>query len=74
MTLQARNDNPKCSGQSDAGSHVCADRVRCGRYLRPEGDRQVWSDFWKAGAGCLNYESVPAAYHLTEDEPSKTEW
>lgn len=73
MTLTAINDKSKCAGESEAGSNVCADRARCGRYLRPEGDRQTWDDFWKAGRDCPQYEIVDSRFHLT-DEPAKLEW
>lgn len=66
MTLSAINDKSKCAGESDAGSNVCADRARCGRYLRPEGDRQTWDDFWKAGRDCQWYEIVPASNHQSD--------
>jgi hypothetical protein len=74
MTLQAINDQSKCAGQSSAGSHICADRNRCGRYLRPGGDRQVHSDFWKAGRDCQHYESVPSEHHIVDEQPAKLEW
>lgn len=66
MKLNAVNDKAKCAGQSEAGSHVCADRGRCGRYLRPAGDYQTHGDFWKAGDACQHYEIVPAQYHIKE--------
>lgn len=72
--LRPINDKAKCAGQSEAGSHVCADRGRCGRYLRPTGDRQLHADFWKAGEECQHYEIVPSEYHLTETEPARLEW
>lgn len=59
--LSARNDRAKCTGEG------CADRVRCGRFLRPAGEHQAYDDFWKAGDKCQSYESVPAEYHETED-------
>lgn len=66
MTLHPINDKAKCAGQSEAGSHVCADRGRCGRYLRPTGDMQWWSEFWKACESCQHYETVPSEYHIVE--------
>lgn len=74
--LQAKNDISKCAGQDNTGNNICADRNRCGRYLRPEGDRQTWENFWKAGRDCLQYESVPSVHHITDDieEPPRVEW
>lgn len=74
--LKARNDESKCAGQDNTGNNVCADRNRCGRYLRPAGDRQAWNDFWKAGALCQHYEIVPDQYHIDDDaeEPAKVGW
>jgi hypothetical protein len=66
MKLNPINDKAKCAGQSEAGSHVCADRGRCGRYLRPTGDYQTWEAFWKAGDACQKYEIVPGEYHIVE--------
>lgn len=70
----AINDKAKCEGQSEAGSHVCADCGRCGRYLRPSGDYQVYADFWKAGEECQHYEIVSAEHHISEDEPARVGW
>lgn len=64
--LQAINDRAKCAGQDKTGNNVCSDRERCGRYVRPDGDRQQYSDFWKAGRECQWYESIVAF-----DEPSR---
>lgn len=63
MTLSAINDKAKCAGQDNTGNHVCSDRNRCGRYLRPAGDRQWWSEFWRAGDSCQSYEIVPVEFH-----------
>lgn len=56
--MKAENDKAKCAGQDNTGNNVCRDRERCGRYVRPAGDYQVWSDFWKAGIDCHHYESI----------------
>lgn len=74
--LQPQNQESKCAGQDNTGNSVCADRNRCGRYLRPDGERQVYSDFWKAGDSCQHYESVPAQYHVQDEveEPAKVGW
>lgn len=61
--LAARNDLAKCAGQDETGNNVCGDRERCGRYLRPDGDRQAWGNFWKAGKDCQWYEIVPEKFH-----------
>lgn len=58
MKLEVNNDKAKCMGMDNTGNNVCRDRERCGRYMRPEGDRQVWADFWKAGIDCQHYESI----------------
>ena len=55
---QANNDHAKCKGESPDGNHVCAYREVCARYVRPDGDRQVYADFWKAEEECPHYESV----------------
>lgn len=65
--LAAINDKAKCAGQAPDGSQVCSDRGRCGRFLRPGGEYQVYYDFWKSGDSCQNYESVSAEHHQTED-------
>lgn len=72
--LQARNDKAKCQGQAPDGSQVCSDRGRCGRFLRPDGDRQAWGNYWKAGNDCQWYEIVPTEYHASAEEPAKVEW
>lgn len=66
--LKSKNDVAKCAGQDNTGNNVCADRNRCGRFLRPEGDRQIYESYWKAGRDCMKYESVPREYHI-EDQP-----
>lgn len=72
--LKAMNDKGKCEGQDSTGNSRCSDRERCGRYLRPTGDRQAWGNFWKAGKDCQWYEIVPAEYHAAAEEPAKVEW
>lgn len=54
MELKAINDKAKCEGI------MCDSKNRCGRYLRQTGDRQVWSEFWRAGDRCQFYETVPS--------------
>lgn len=67
--LQAINDKAKCAGQDNTGNNVCSDRERCGRYMRPSGDLQWWSEFWRAGKDCQHYESI-----VVFEEPNKLEW
>ena len=52
------NDKAKCHGQAPNGTQVCGYRDQCARYVRPEGDRQAWADFWKAQGDCPQYESL----------------
>lgn len=54
----AINDKAKCAGQDNTGNNVCSDRERCGRYMRPAGDRQTYENFWKAGRDCQWDESI----------------
>jgi hypothetical protein len=70
MTLHPINDKAKCAGQDETGNNVCSDRERCGRYMRPAGDRQTYENFWKAGRDCQWYESI-AGY---VEEPAKVGW
>lgn len=74
--LTAINDKAKCAGVDNTGNQVCSDRNRCGRFLRPDGDRQVWNDYWKAGRDCQHYESVSSEHHIVDDieEPARVEW
>jgi hypothetical protein len=52
-TLQARPDVAKCAGIQ------CAYKHSCGRYLRPEGDRQVWGSYYALGdEDCDYFEPV----------------
>ena len=72
--MQAINDNAKCAGQDADGGNVCSDRNRCGRYLRPAGDRQKWEAYWKAGDKCQHYEIVPSEFHVADEEPARVDW
>ena len=52
-TLQARSDVAKCAGIQ------CAYKQSCGRYLRPEGDRQVWGSYYAlADEDCDYFEPL----------------
>lgn len=64
--LIADNHNPKCDGQDNTGNNVCGDRNRCGRFLRPSGDRQDVQPFWR-DKNCQHYEIVPSQYHIQEN-------
>lgn len=48
-TLQAQPDVAKC-----AGLH-CAYKQSCGRFLRPEGDGQVWGSYYALGDDECDY-------------------
>jgi len=72
--LKANNAIAKCKGQSPDGSQVCSDRGRCGRFLRPDGDRQAWGNYWKAGDSCQNYETVAVEHHIVSEEPARVGW
>lgn len=52
------NDKDKCHGQDENGGSICSGREYCDRYVRPAGDRQFYSDFWKAGDSCQHYVSI----------------
>lgn len=56
--LIANNAAGKCHGQAPDGTQICDKRDQCGRYLRPEGDRQAWGNFWKR-TNCDFHEIVP---------------
>lgn len=59
MKLHPMNDVSKCAGESPTGTMKCAYRDACARFVRPGGDRQVWSDFWRGTDDCPHYESIP---------------
>lgn len=59
--LTERNDEPKCTGQAPDGTQVCAYRDNCGRFQRPEGDNQLWREFWRGGDDCPHYEIISKA-------------
>lgn len=52
-------DTSKCAGQAPDGTLKCAYREQCLRYVAPANDRQVYSEFLRAGDDCPSYLSVP---------------
>lgn len=52
-TLKERADAAKCEGLN------CAFKTSCGRYLRPEAEKQAWASFYAlAGDDCDAFEVV----------------
>ena len=59
MKLQPNNDFSKCAGENLERKNICGYREQCLRFVRPSGDRQVFSDFWLTGDDCPHYLSIP---------------
>ena len=51
-------DTSKCAWQAPDGTLKCAYREKCLRYVAPSNERQVYSEFWRAGDDCAQYISL----------------